>query len=123
MKICKTHTGKEFKLKDGQYGPFYSHVTGGDKEAGFTYHNAKVEEISNEIIPEEETMADVIKEPIREPIEGNQPNGMLMCNAMNNAISLTEAGKVDIKDLESVYNRILNILISTKESSNQPLED
>jgi len=50
MRICIEHN-KEFKLRDGKSGPFYSHVLSGTKETGFTYHNSdmdKIVEVSRE---------------------------------------------------------------------------
>ncbi len=106
MKICKTHPGKEFKLRDGQHGPFYSHVISGDKENGYTYHNANMEQIASEVLPEE-TIADIAKEP---GDTTNHSDSFFTCNAMNNTVNLIVGGKVEIKDLEDCYNRILKIL-------------
>jgi len=52
MKICNTHKGKEFKLREGKFGPFYSHTTEGSIETGFKYHSANFGEIDSEIMPE-----------------------------------------------------------------------
>lgn len=40
-------------------------------------------------------------------------NGMLMCNAMNNAVSLAANGKIATDQIGSYYKRILSELLAT----------
>lgn len=72
-KICKTHPGKEFKLREGgKNGSFYSHIINqaGDNKDFSNWHSVwDIAQIGGEIIPEDETMADMAKEPIRERLE------------------------------------------------------
>lgn len=67
MKICKTHPGKEFKLREGKGDkpPFYSHVISGTyEENNYVWHSVKLDSIDKEIATEVSETSKSVDVPI-----------------------------------------------------------
>lgn len=100
MKICPEHK-KPFSDKGPNSKGNYWHVINYDKQE---YCNKTPEEYA--AIPDEEAPKQTVSEE-RVPVEESSPNGMLMCNAMNNAIQLVCASKIEVTEIGQYYKKIL----------------
>lgn len=107
MKVCPEHK-VEILIRDGKFGPFYSHKNG---EAWCNKKPEEVIELHDEVVHQikaSEEQPEIVREKL--PTGGANNNGMLACNAMNNAIELVKAGQANYEDLNIVYKNILSIL-------------
>lgn len=98
MKICQEHE-KPFSEKSPNKAGKYWHVVDFDKNE---FHSVTKEEY--DALPGE------METETREPLEGSKANGMLICNAMNNAVSMVNQGTIQIENLELYFEKILSAM-------------
>lgn len=101
MNYCNIHKSQmeqrfsKTKLDDnGQPKPYFAHMFEGNMCFGR---------------PERQTKAPVATKP------QVNTDSMLMCNAMNNAVAMVNAGTVGTDQLQSTYKKLLNILRNEPE--------
>jgi hypothetical protein len=103
---CKEHDTKFYRneRKDykGDLRVWYSHKMLDGQ--GFCTEQKSRDDVSK---------TDIQPKQLRLVDDAPKTNGMLMCNAMNNAVSLAASGKITTDQIGSYYKRILSELVST----------
>lgn len=90
--------------KTGQYGTYYSHMI---QNVGFC-DGKKIKPFKQ---PQQVQGVQPAAQAFQQPAT-KKHDTMLMCNAMNNAVSLASHGIIQISEVEAYFNKILTALES-----------
>jgi hypothetical protein len=111
MYICKTHPGKQFKLREGKNGPFYSHMINpegekGDRDNWHTVWEAKdielyAEKQEDNNHPQEQTREPIPQRNFEQEARGKIRHGLLVAKIQKDGlVALTDKDKDLIKTYE-----------------------